>query len=146
MMSQSHQRQGIAKGLFRQDTYRLMACVYRPQQAVRSDAGMDDRELFGKKLRAIRESKGLSREQLAEKLGISANYIGEIERSEKWPTFEMLGQLAAGLQVSLAAFFDYEAEEIDPAILLAKIHQLLDGREVQQLQQALRVLRALFIA
>jgi transcriptional regulator with XRE-family HTH domain len=107
---------------------------------------MDDRELFGRKIRSIREAANLSREQLAEKLGISANYIGEIERSEKWPTFEMLGQLAAGLKVSPAAFFEYEAEEVDPAILLGKIHQLLARRDIQQLQQALRVLRALFIA
>lgn len=107
---------------------------------------MDDRELFGKKLRAIREVRNLSREQLAENLGISANYIGEIERSEKWPTFEMLVQLAYGLRVSPAAFFDYEAEETDRTILLTKLHRLLDDCDEEQLQQALRVLRALFVA
>jgi transcriptional regulator with XRE-family HTH domain len=107
---------------------------------------MDDRELFGRRIRAIREAANLSRETAAEKARITANYLGEIERGEKWPAFDMLGQLASALNVAPASFFQFQDEEVDPAILLAKINQLLEARDVKQLQQALRLLKALFVA
>jgi len=39
--------------------------------------------LFGKKVRAVREALHVSRELAAEKSGITANYLGEVERGEK---------------------------------------------------------------
>lgn len=45
---------------------------------------MDDQELFGSRIRSMREAAGLSREAAAEKAEINTNYLGEIERGEKW--------------------------------------------------------------
>jgi len=80
----------------------------------------------------------------AEKADINANYLGEIERGEKWPSLEIIRRLAATLGVSPSAFFEYDAEEADHNILLSKLQQLLSSRTAEQLQQALRVLKALF--
>lgn len=105
---------------------------------------MEPQALFGSRIRSIREAANVSREIVAERAKISANYLGEIERGEKWPTANMIERIASALEVSPAALFDYEPEEIDNDILLSKIQRLLSSRSTQQLQLALRVLRALF--
>lgn len=105
---------------------------------------MERQALFGRRIRSLREAANLSREAAAERIGINSNYLGELERGEKWPKIEMMERVAAGLNVSPAAFFEYEAEEVDRNILLSKLQDLLSTRDTEQLQQALRLLRALF--
>ena len=105
---------------------------------------MDAQILFGSRIRSIREAAGLSREVSAEKSEINANYLGEIERGEKWPSLEVIQRLAAALQVSPAAFFEFQGEEVDPGALRATVHKMLGKRETEDLQQAVRVLKALF--
>jgi transcriptional regulator with XRE-family HTH domain len=105
---------------------------------------MERQALFGSRMRSIREAASLSRETVAERANISANYLGEIERGEKWPSLEMIERLATAIGVLPPAFFEYEAEEIDNNILLSKLQHLLSSRSTDQLQQALRILKALF--
>jgi transcriptional regulator with XRE-family HTH domain len=105
---------------------------------------MNGQALFGRRIRAIRESASLSRELAAEKAGINVNYLGEIERGEKWPSLDVIEQLAKALSVSPPSFFEFEAEEIDSGALQGKLQRLLANRNTEQLQQALRVLKALF--
>jgi len=105
---------------------------------------MDSQALFGSRIRSIRESANVSRELAAEKADINTNYLGEIERGEKWPSLEIIERLSKALQVSPSAFLEIEAEEVDSDILLTKLHQILATRNIEQLQQALRLLKALF--
>lgn len=105
---------------------------------------MDRQALFGSRIRSIREAANLSRETAAERADTGANYLGEVERGEKFPTLEMIERIAAALEVSPSTFFEYEAEETDNQILLSKFHHLLLQLNTDQLQQALRVLKALF--
>ena len=48
---------------------------------------------FGKRVREMRKSKGISQERLAEMAGIDRSYMGNIERGE--------GQIIGGLVLSL---------------------------------------------
>jgi transcriptional regulator with XRE-family HTH domain len=105
---------------------------------------MDGQELFGSRIRSLREAVAVSRERAAESADINANYLGEIERGEKWPSIEVIQRLADALRVSPSAFFEFEGEERDPSVLRAKLHDLLANKSTEQLQQAMRVLRALF--
>ncbi len=105
---------------------------------------MNGQALFGKRIRAIREAASVSRELVAEKADINVNYLGEIERGEKWPSLEIIEQLAKALSVSPPEFFEFEAEETEPSLLLAKVQRALADRSTEQLQQALRILKALF--
>lgn len=104
---------------------------------------MERQALFGSRIRSIREAANLSREAAAERAGTGANYLGEVERGEKFPTLEMIERIAAALKVSPSAFFEYEAEEVEDQILISKLQQLLSRLTTDQLQQALRVLKAL---
>jgi len=107
---------------------------------------MELQALFGSRIRSIRESANLSRETVAERAKISANYLGEIERGEKRPKLDMIGRIANALEVAPPVLFDYEAEEADRNILLTKLQLLISALSTEQLQQALRVLRTLFPA
>ena len=107
---------------------------------------MELQALFGSRLRSIRESANLSRETVAERAKISANYLGEIERGEKRPKLDMIGRIANALEVAPPVLFDYDAEEVDNDILLSKLQLLISGLSTEELQQALRVLRTLFPA
>jgi transcriptional regulator with XRE-family HTH domain len=105
---------------------------------------MESLVLFGKRVRSVREATGKSRETLAEGASISPNYLGEIERGEKWPSLDVIVALAGALDVSPTIFFELESEEVDPLFLLGRLDYILKSRSVEQLQQAVRVLKALF--
>lgn len=105
---------------------------------------MERQELFGSRVRSVREAAGLNRDTVAERMNRSSSYVGEIERGEKWPAFDTLELLAKALEVEPPTLFEYEAEEINNDILLSKLQQLLSNRNTEELQLALRVLRALF--
>ncbi len=105
---------------------------------------MERQALFGSRIRSIREAANLSRETAAERAGTSANYLGEVERGEKFPTLEMIERIATALEVSPSAFFEYETEEIDRQILMSKLQRLISRLNTDQLQQSLRVLKAFF--
>lgn len=55
---------------------------------------------IGKNIQAIRTQQNLSREALAERAGLSANFIGNIERGEKAVSLESFISIANGLGVS----------------------------------------------
>ena len=61
--------------------------------------------LVGKRIRFFREQDELTQAQLAEKTGLSDNFIGLIERGIKHPTLETLDKIAKALEVQLGEFF-----------------------------------------
>lgn len=65
----------------------------------------------GAKLRTLREQRGLSLRELAERCDLSFNAISRIERGDNSPTVSTLHQLATALEVSIAAFFEHGHEE-----------------------------------
>lgn len=105
---------------------------------------MDSHKSFGERIRVVRTKARLSREFVAEKVGIGANYFGQIERGEKWPALELIVKIADTLSVPPATFFEFEATEIDPKVLRENISSLLANRDLKELQEAFRILKALF--
>ena len=61
------------------------------------------RKPFGQRLRSIRLAKGLTQEELAEKAGLHATYIGIIERGKQGAsldTIEKIGRASCRERVS----------------------------------------------
>lgn len=56
-------------------------------------------EKFGALVRTLREERGLTQDQLAERAGVSATYIGFIERGDNVPTLTIILQIASALKV-----------------------------------------------
>ncbi|MDO8569996.1 MAG: helix-turn-helix transcriptional regulator [Candidatus Daviesbacteria bacterium] len=55
---------------------------------------------FGQKLQKLRQSKGITQEELAAMLSMHRTYIGLIERGERNPTVRTLYKMAKALKVS----------------------------------------------
>lgn len=56
---------------------------------------------FGKRLRELRESSGMSQESLANEAEVPISQIGRIERGEINPTLSTLYNLSGALKISL---------------------------------------------
>lgn len=71
---------------------------------------MSNRDLkkFGKRLKELRIEKDLTQEQLAEKLGLSANYIGMIERGERSTSLSKLFTLSKALEIKMSELFNFD--------------------------------------
>jgi transcriptional regulator with XRE-family HTH domain len=65
--------------------------------------------VVGRRIREVREGRGLSLKALAEQCGLSLNAISRIERGESSPTVSSLHRLAAALDVPIADFFASDA-------------------------------------
>ena len=100
--------------------------------------------LFGKNIRTVRDSLNISREIAAERAGIDADYLGEIERGEKWPALWMIRAIARALKVSPERFFEFQEETESATTPIEKFQRLLDGRTPEEQDQAVRVIKALF--
>ncbi|HEU0018517.1 MAG TPA: helix-turn-helix transcriptional regulator [Methyloceanibacter sp.] len=68
---------------------------------------MQIREVFARNLRKARNARGLSQEALAYEAGIDRTYISALERGVYSATIDMVGKLAAVL-------------EIEPSVLLER--------------------------
>jgi len=64
------------------------------------------KKTVGEKIRRIRESKGFSRERVADELNITHGAYSKIERGESDPNTQRLEQIAKILKVSITDFFE----------------------------------------
>ena len=60
---------------------------------------------FGKRLKELRVKRNLTQAELAEKVELSTNFIGMVERGLRNTTIDKLFALANVLEVSLEEFF-----------------------------------------
>ncbi len=99
--------------------------------------------VLGARIKAVRKERGWSQEQLAERVGISTQYVSNIERGKENPTLDLLLRLAQALKVSPAEIFDLEARGLDRKTLQAEIRKVIETQDIERLRIALKVLRAI---
>ncbi|UDQ88142.1 helix-turn-helix transcriptional regulator [Xanthobacter autotrophicus] len=63
---------------------------------------MEIREVFARNLRALRQAKGLSQEELAHRAGIDRTYVSSLERCVYSASIDVVDQLAQVLNVEAA--------------------------------------------
>ena len=63
---------------------------------------MDLRQVFAANLRRLRHAKGLSQENLAHEAGVNRTYMSKLEKGGSYPGLEIIGKLAAVLEVEPA--------------------------------------------
>ncbi len=64
--------------------------------------------IFGATVRRLREQRGWTQEQLAERAAMNASYLGFVERGDNVPTLTIIVQLS-------------EAFDLDPGVLLRDV-------------------------
>ncbi len=63
---------------------------------------MDFKEVMAINLRRLRHAKQMTQEELAESAGLSARYVGAIERADVSASVTVLGRIAEALHVEPA--------------------------------------------
>ncbi len=61
--------------------------------------------IFGQRLKQIREKKNLTQAELAEKVDLSPNFIGMVERAERNTSFINIYKIITALDYSFEEFF-----------------------------------------
>jgi transcriptional regulator with XRE-family HTH domain len=76
---------------------------------------MNTDKLAGKRIRALRESKSIDRETMAERTGLDVEQIAGIEENKNLPSLAPLIKIARVLGVRLGTFLD-DADTLGPVI------------------------------
>ena len=76
------------------------------------------RQLFGRRLRALRRLRGLTQEELGERSDVSGKLVGQIERGAGNPAFTTLVKIAYGMQVPVGSFLQTDQEP--PGLVVRK--------------------------
>lgn len=102
----------------------------------------DTKVLLGRRIKSLRRNKDYSQEQLAENAGVSAKYLGEVERGQANISLEILEKLSTSLETKLTDLLDFE-HEIGRKQLVANINSMVRSADDNSLQIVLRVIKAI---
>jgi XRE family transcriptional regulator, regulator of sulfur utilization len=80
----------------------------------------------GPRVRALREGMDLSLRELADRSGVSAPMLSQVERGETSPTLAVAAKIAAGLELSLSQLL--RLDEGDGVSVVRASRRLLGGR------------------
>lgn len=102
---------------------------------------MTFKELFGARIKGLREAKGWTQEKLAEKMDISSNYLSSIERGKENPTFDMLVKFTEALGLEMWEIFDF-GHEVGLKEMRDAMNKLLKEADEEKLRLVIKILRA----
>lgn len=84
-----------------------------------------DFKAIGQAIKAARKAKGLSRNELADQMGIAPRYIASIENNGQHPSLQIFYELVTLLDVSVDQFF-FPNKETDKSTQRRRLESLLD--------------------
>lgn len=86
---------------------------------------------LGRRIQAVRNQRRFTQEQLAEKAGISASFLGHIERGDRAASLDTLMELCSALSVTPNDLLDIEQKERDDmnriAVLARELLQYIEA-------------------
>ena len=80
------------------------------ETAVRDTDGSVAAPVVGERVRALREAMDLSLRDLAERSGVSAPMLSQVERGETSPTLQVASRIARGLELRLSQLLRLDEE------------------------------------
>lgn len=72
---------------------------------------------IGEKLRYLRKAKGLTTQEVADKINVSQSYISRFENGRAIPDIDMLDRLLKALDSNLSTFFSSDIDELPEDII-----------------------------
>src|SRR3989454_9006198 len=79
----------------------------------------------GRRVRALREARGLSLRDLARRTGVSTPMLSQVERGETSPTLAVAAKIAGGLELSLSQLL--RLDEADGVSVVRADARMLGG-------------------
>ena len=101
---------------------------------------MKVKELVGRQIQIARKRKGLTQEEVAERIGITPKYLSSIERGQANPTLDLIMNLAESIKVPVGDFFDVAEEMKDRPELIRRLTTLTQKASDETLRTTLKVL------
>ena len=95
----------------------------------------------GKKLKRIREKRGITQEQFEEKTGINAKYISAVESGQKNVTIKTLDKIAKGLEIEIYEIFLFPYEVQSEKAVRKALDSLLKEADIRTLNLCLDFLK-----
>lgn len=83
---------------------------------------------IGTRIKAFRNSRGLTLEQLSERVGLTKGYLSKVEKSKKSPPVCTLGVISRALGVTISALLGEETPSV-PLCLVKKGERTLISRD-----------------
>lgn len=105
------------------------------------DAAEKLKKLFGARLKSIRESRGFTQDQLAEKAEMNPIYLSKIEGGKENPTLNLLIKVSIALDVDLWELFDFK-HEVNQKALKEMMKNFANELDDEKLKMAVRIVRA----
>ena len=101
-----------------------------------------DDKAFGRYVKRLREARGLTQEQLAERADLAADTIRRLEHTDFSPSLRTLRKLCKALRISVGTLFTgWEMLEADP--VYEELTMLLRGQQPRTLRVILRLAQGL---
>lgn len=98
---------------------------------------------LGQRIREERTRLRLTQEKLAEDVGVSDAYIGQIERGERSVTLETLVKIVNRLGVTIDYLVSDSVKVKDDKVV-KQLVQIMDGKTIKQKQMAIDVISVMF--
>ncbi|MEK7217173.1 MAG: helix-turn-helix domain-containing protein [Chloroflexota bacterium] len=100
---------------------------------------------LGQRVRLLRRQRGMTQAQLAERVGVSDNFIGMIERGRGHPTLETVNRVATALETEMRDLFQGAEHPGSTEEVLEELNQLLEGRPVDQVELVLAIAKTVLV-
>ena len=104
------------------------------------------KKLIGVKISEYRKIQDMTQAKLAEKTGLSNDFISRVERGERIPSVETLDNITNALDVSLGEFFDFGETQRNAKISVEseRIRTYLKNKDEKDIRLAYTVIKAMF--
>ncbi len=100
------------------------------------------KDLLGKRIKELRQSKHLSQQELAEKIGIDQRNLSNIECGNTFPS-KSLTRLANALNIDLQELFDFEHYKTDETSMINYIQKNLTTLSSSDLRTVYRLIKSM---
>ena len=96
---------------------------------------MELQKKLGNKIRELRKKREMTQASLAEKTGLSDNFIGLLERGQTTPSLETLDRISKALKVPIRELFDFETTgKVSKERLLQELNRMLKEKSDEDVQ------------
>ena len=99
---------------------------------------------MGRRIRKIRKLKGWTQQELGNRADVNYKFIGEIERGQQNPSFNILVKIASALEVELPELFRFKHEILNRKEIENRIKNILPTIPDEELSRILLLLNVLY--
>ena len=99
------------------------------------------KQLLGARIKELRKYRGLSQEQLAEKVDVDPKYVSFIECGRSSPSLETMDSIARALNVEIKDLFEFMHLQAG-GVKVEEIEKLLEGADEEKKRTIMKIVRA----